>query len=1574
MMNSLPPKRSANAVQLWTALTALGAATLILACSSGLGNNLGGEEADTGVSSANLRTGIDLGFSLSGTESATEGGITEYAVTGGVLPGITGTTDLEGYEGGVPFVFLAFVTDSDIHDPDANGLSGGAEPTLDPEVTIDTNGGRDIVVAALPGLDLSGLDDPGSFLIGVDPRAFVQAVAPSMRHARCVTCHSMKLELSELDLDGDLEPDFGFPLHPGGAHPIDNSICAGCHLEITPDWFAPPLTPGLTPQDTNLKGRPNTELFEVAMRTSGSDLVEHFSGDDRVSWALGRPMGAPAQSGKLPLTSGNGIADNDHDGIIEKEDDDGRVRTVPGGEAGVIASIEAWMDTEDNYGDLLFDNSERGVADTALVSRVLGGTVPGNGDSFAPSISYVENTALSSEDQGGGPVGSLFVAFATEATDLIPGNGTNANVDVYRAEIEVRVNQDSLGNVLPGSVNLTFVGMELVSESAAGGAEASGTSGHAPGEDWHPEIGGYAAELVAFSSDAPNLVSGFSDNNGAAADVFVRNMDTGEVALVSRSSGGGGLAGGDGAATNPSVSLGGRAVVYESLATNLDGGGPADTNGVQDVFVTELTPTGSALTVTDLRRMSLTVAGTEGSGGDSRSASVFVYDEELGDSAILTRVAFESDKTDLVAILPAMTTTSVFMRDEALPSTVLLNQIIAPGRAEVGAATIPADDTPAPATSLAPLITSDGNSVIYETLAENIDTARPDDENYTWDVVVADLRQWESNGYILPYRASVSSFGGDGSGASRGARIGTFAGDTVFPVGLGVFQTEADNLGTSDGLPLVALFISETGGLSSRFTVSADKAGPSPVTLTFTDDSVGDHDTWSWDFGVPGIETDVSSQQNPKYRYTSPGTYTVSLVVTGALGTDTSTGEVRIVDEIQSADFSVAVTSGDAIADGRDVSGVPPFTIALTDLTDDAECPETWSWDLDGDGLEDSTERNPTFTYSTLGTFQVSMVVSSVAGDAPAVTGLMGAYTAVVANFTPNDLEAVRPLGGSLSVTFDSSTSTGDVASYAWDFGAGAVPSTSTAANPTVGFAPGSYAVTLEVTGEGGDTSTDTTTVQVYEQVVASAALTDPANGIGADGVTPYDINSTASTGDIFGYEWFAGDPNSGGVLLSTSVNLVDALINIPGGSGGTPVSVDVVLRLTGDVGASGESNTDSDQVTVMLFDDVSASFTTNPPDLNSPPLMDPSTIMFDASGSSGDVATYEWYDDPAWNPGDTPTGLFATGVTATETFTLGVHEIVLKVTGLGTDTSFVSVPFTIGAVVDFTSNVTAGTVPFTVNFSDLSSGSPTAWTWNFGDGSSSAQQNPSKTYTAAGTYDVTLTAVTSTGTDSETKLDYITANPPPIVADFTASTTLGDAPLSVNFTDLTSGGPTSWSWNFGNGQSSTAQNPSTTYNAPGSYTVSLSATGPGGTDSEVKVNYIVALEPVAADFAASTVQGNGPLMVTFTDTSAGNPTSWSWNFGAAGTSSAQNPVVIFPDGACYGVSLTASRAGGSDTEAKPNFIQVGPAFTAVYLQWQGFSCIGCHGSPGGGNLNLSTELLAYNNLVNVPSQTCSGG
>lgn len=247
--------------------------------------------------------------------------------------------------------------------------------------------------------------------------------------------------------------------------------------------------------------------------------------------------------------------------------------------------------------------------------------------------------------------------------------------------------------------------------------------------------------------------------------------------------------------------------------------------------------------------------------------------------------------------------------------------------------------------------------------------------------------------------------------------------------------------------------------------------------------------------------------------------------------------------------------------------------------------------------------------------------------------------------------------------------------------------------------------------------------------------------------------------------------------------------------------------------------------------------------------------------------------------------------------------------------------------VADFSGTPTSGVKPLTVQFTDSSissAGGITAWAWDFGDTGTSTEQNPSHIYSNAGTYTVSLTVTDSVGSDTETKTNYIIVNETPPVADFSGTPTSGANPLMVQFTDTSTGVINSWSWDFGDGVgTSTLQNPSYTYTTAGTYTVTLTVLGPGGTDQEIKSSYINVYDPPDANFSASPTSGIKPLTVQFTDTSTGVITTWSWDFGDGGTSSAQSPSHIYTNAGLYTVSLTVTGPGGTDTEIKAGYITV---------------------------------------------------
>jgi YVTN family beta-propeller protein len=216
--------------------------------------------------------------------------------------------------------------------------------------------------------------------------------------------------------------------------------------------------------------------------------------------------------------------------------------------------------------------------------------------------------------------------------------------------------------------------------------------------------------------------------------------------------------------------------------------------------------------------------------------------------------------------------------------------------------------------------------------------------------------------------------------------------------------------------------------------------------------------------------------------------------------------------------------------------------------------------------------------------------------------------------------------------------------------------------------------------------------------------------------------------------------------------------------------------------------------------------------------------------------------------------------------------------------------------VANFSSNTERYYALFSVQFTDLSEHA-TEWNWDFGDGTNSTEQDPAHTYSFKGNYTVNLTAINTNGTDSKLALIKVLKRPEPMpepipepipepvlpAANFSSNVTSGYTPLSVQFTDL-SEDATGWNWDFGDGATSTGQNPVHTYSSAGNYTVFLTVSNANGTDS--KPATITVLQHLV--YAYVTNRGDNTVSVI----NASDNTTYTVNVGS-------NPygVAVSPDG-----------------------------------------------------------------------------
>ncbi|WP_277749825.1 PKD domain-containing protein [Methanoculleus taiwanensis] len=474
-----------------------------------------------------------------------------------------------------------------------------------------------------------------------------------------------------------------------------------------------------------------------------------------------------------------------------------------------------------------------------------------------------------------------------------------------------------------------------------------------------------------------------------------------------------------------------------------------------------------------------------------------------------------------------------------------------------------------------------------------------------------------------------------------------------------------------------------------------------------------------------------------------------------------------------------------------------------------------------------------------------------------------------------------------LDVQFTDSSS-GSPTSWLWDFGDG---TTSDEQNPVHTYTEvGTYTVSLTAT-DGSESSTEEKVDLIRVAVLPDAGF--DANV--SSGMAPLTVGFTdLSTGEPTAWSWEFGDG-----ATSTEQNPVHTYA----AAGAYTVS----LNATNAAGSDIEEQIDL----ITVTEPVNASFTANATS-GATPL----TIQF-TDTSTG--APTSW----SWDFGD---GATSTEQSPVHTYTAeGTYTVSLTATNAVSDDTRVETDYIVATVfpgAGFDVNVSSGMAPLTVQFTDLSTGEPTAWSWEFGDGATSTEQNPVHTYAAAGAYTVTLNATNAAGSDIEEQVDLITAIGP-VTASFTANVTGGVVPFAVGFTDTSTGAPTSWSWDFGDGATSTEQSPVHIYTVEGTYTVSLTATNAVSDDTLVETDLITATALPGPSFDANVTEGGEPLVVAFTDTSTDNPTAWSWEFGDGATSTEQNPVHTYAAAGAYTVSLAVTNAVGSATEEKVGYIRV---------------------------------------------------
>ncbi|MFL5786960.1 MAG: PKD domain-containing protein [Flavisolibacter sp.] len=249
----------------------------------------------------------------------------------------------------------------------------------------------------------------------------------------------------------------------------------------------------------------------------------------------------------------------------------------------------------------------------------------------------------------------------------------------------------------------------------------------------------------------------------------------------------------------------------------------------------------------------------------------------------------------------------------------------------------------------------------------------------------------------------------------------------------------------------------------------------------------------------------------------------------------------------------------------------------------------------------------------------------------------------------------------------------------------------------------------------------------------------------------------------------------------------------------------------------------------------------------------------------------------------------------------------------------------------DFNSNVSGGCSPVIVIFEDHSTGNPTAWHWDFGNGATSTLRNPSTTYFKPGTYTIILTVSTGSTSNTITKNAFISVYDKPKV-DFISDKTEGCSPARISFKDKSTPAPgtknISWQWDLGNGNTSNDQNPDNIYKLSGSYPVTLTVTNDKGCSNLItRPGFINVSSGVTIDFSNSTpTVCSAPASIKFNDKSSGPGTlTYLWDFGDGNISNVVNPINTYSANGSYNVSLSVtSSLGCSDTLKRTSAVTIG--------------------------------------------------
>jgi len=665
-------------------------------------------------------------------------------------------------------------------------------------------------------------------------------------------------------------------------------------------------------------------------------------------------------------------------------------------------------------------------------------------------------------------------------------------------------------------------------------------------------------------------------------------------------------------------------------------------------------------------------------------------------------------------------------------------------------------------------------------------------------------------------------------------------------------------------------------------------------------------------------------------------------------------------------------------------TGPAPLTVAFAAAATDTDGTiASYSWAF-GDGAS-STQPNPTHMYSAAGTFTATVTVTDN-GGASFEAGVDIAVD-TPANQPPTATAAATPTFGvaPLAVNFTGSGTDpdGTIASYGWMFGDGG---SSALQNPSHTYqSSGNFTATLTVTDNGGATGSKTISIAVgTNQPPTAVASATPTSGK-APLLVAFTGSGTDSDGTIASYSWAFGD---GGT--SNTQN--------PSHTYQSPGNYNATLTVTDNGGAKGTSTV---AITAVANQSPTAAVTAVP---TSGPA--PLAVTFTGSGSDpdGTIASYAWtFGDGGTSNAQNPSHTYQTGGNFIATLTVADNN---GATGSAsaaiTATSSGNQPPLASASATPTSGKAPLVVAFTGSGSD-SDGTIASYAWTFGDGGSSSVQNPSHTYQTAGNYTATLTVTDNNGATGSSTVGISVLNNQAPTASASATPTSGTVPLLVTFTGTgadSDGTVASYAWTFGDGGSSSLQNPTHTYGSAGSYTATLTVTDNSGATGSSSVGITATAPtnvPPVANAGPDQINLDPGVTVQLTGAASSDPdgtiTSYQWTQ-TAGTSVAlvgantATPSFVAPANATatYTFTLTVTDSGSPQGSAQDS---VTVSTRVTYLNTTkamidaranqsngtklGCTQSGCH-TTGGQTPQLLTYSQVFSNRAKVRSTIQTGG